>query len=366
MCTAKNLFQDCIPFFFYQLLVNCLVTFPSHDFIYCVILIQGSINRVVKSNLVLVEFQEEFYSHHRSESTYDISFSISGVCLKRAHQAVYDLSHSSFENFVFPDFNSPRKTIISSPTMKMSSHKQLDPDMSSAVRQILSIRGYPPYLVSGPRCVCEKKTSSHKPKPSKTGLVIQEAVIQIHKTMPTSRILICAPYNSACDVLMRGLIKAIPKSDMFRVNATFREKEEVPGDILPSCLYIKDCFSCPSYEELSSFRVIFSTFITSFRLRNAGLSTGHFSHIFMVDASFATEPDSMVPLSNFADDNTTVVVSGDPRIYPRFVRSDIARKKGLKVSYFERLLEICRPYEESLSPSFITELNSDGDTFSYF
>ena len=262
---------------------------------------------------------------------------------------------------MFPNYYPARK-IIPKPDMGSSIQYYLDPDMSLAVRHILSIQGPPPYLISGPRCVCQRKTSSHEPRPSRTGLVIQEAVIQIYKASPASRLLICAPYNSACDVLMRGLLEVIPESDMFRANAAFREKEDVPDDILPSCLYVyeTECFSCPSYIELASFRVIFSTFMSSIRLRNEGLLAGHFSHIFMVDASFATEPEAMVPLANFAIDNTAIVVSGQPRHSPSFARSKIARKHGLKISYFEGLLDYFAPLK-STSLSFITELSSDAE-----
>jgi helicase MOV-10 len=162
---------------------------------------------------------------------------------------------------------------------------------------------------------------------------------------------------------MRSLVKVIPESDMFRANAAFREKDEVPEDILRSSLYKESCFSCPPIEKLRKFRVIFSTFISSFRLHDKGIAAGHFSHIFLVDASSAIEPETVVTLTNFADKNTSVIVTGRPGNSPRWVRSDIARREGLKISYFERLCER-RPYR-SLSPMFITQLDlhqkSDSD-----
>ncbi|PON68216.1 hypothetical protein PanWU01x14_097760 [Parasponia andersonii] len=303
---------------------------------------QGYLYRVVKSNLVLVEFEDEFHYQHYPARRYDISFSFNRVCLKRSHQAINDLSDFSFRNFVFPDsvFTSQKGSPHKPATNMSNYHTHLDHDMATAVHQILSIQpGSPPYLLSGPRCVSEAKSCSYVAKPSITGVVIEEAVIQIYEAFPDSRILICAPYNSACDVLMRGLMEVLPESDMFRANAAFREIEEVPDDILPSCYYMEEnqCFSCPSYEELTCVRVIFSTFMSSFRMQNEGLPKGHFSHIFMVDASFATEPESMVPLANFVDSETIVVISGETGKSPLFVRSDIARRYGLKTSYFERL-----------------------------
>ncbi|KAI5348465.1 hypothetical protein L3X38_001352 [Prunus dulcis] len=162
-----------------------------------------------------------------------------------------------------------------------------------------------------------------------------------------NRILIYAHNNHCWDVLMRSLLKVIPESDMFRANAAFREIDGVPEDILPSCLYKEPYFSCPPTEELKKFRVIFSTFTSSFRLHHKGLNAGHFSHIFLVDASSAIEPETVVALTNFADKNTTVIVTGERGNRSHWVRAEIAREKGLKISL---------PYR-SLSPMFITQLD---------
>ncbi|KAB2620454.1 RNA helicase SDE3 [Pyrus ussuriensis x Pyrus communis] len=261
--------------------------------------------------------RHDFYVHHYSTRKYDVSFSFNRVCLKRAHQAVQNASDALFRNFLFPE--------------------------SVLLRHILSIRGSPPYLLAGQLCV-EKSGF----RLSRTGVVISEAVYQLCQTSHGNRILICAPSNRCCDQLMRSLLKWIPESDMFRANAAFREKEEVPEDILPSCLYEETCFSCPPTEELCEFRVISSTFMSSFRLHDKGLTAGHFSHIFLVDASSAIEPETLVALTSFGDKNTTVIVTGEAGDRSRWVRADIARKKGLKISFFERL--------SNLSPMSITRL----------
>lgn len=308
---------------------------------------------MVNSNLLLVKFDDDFHSQHYPSRRYDISFSFNRVCLKRAHQALNSVSDSLFDNFLFPSCVYRNGSITTpAPT---SSTCRLDAEISSTVRHISSIQSAPPYLIAGPMCASEAKAASHLRVPSRTGVVIREAVIQTLKTSAHYRILICSHSNSACDVLMRGLKKTISKSQMFRANAAFREKEDVPADILSSSLYEEECFICPPLETLREFKVIFSTFVSCFRLHNEGLPVGHFSHIFMVDASFAIEPEAMVPLANFADKNTVVVVTGEVGSSPGWVRSDIGRRNGLKTSYFERLRKFS-PYH-SLSPSFITQLD---------
>ncbi|KAF3455901.1 hypothetical protein FNV43_RR00543 [Rhamnella rubrinervis] len=311
---------------------------------------QGVIFRLLRSTLVLVEFEDDFYLQHYSTRKYDISFSFNRVCLKRAHQALNAVSDNLLENFLFPNSKSVlTDTALSSHFVKYHS------DTASTVSQILSTQSSPPYLVAGPLCVTERKADSHLREPSKTGKVVWEAVVKIYNSSPRSRILISAPSNSACDVLMRCLTKRIPESQMFRANAAFREKEDVPDDILPSCLYKRECFACPSLHELQKFRVIFSTFMSCFRLHNEGIAAGHFSHIFLVDASSAIEPEALVTLANFAHKNTAVIVTGQPGNSSRWIRSEIGRKKGLKISYFERLCE-CRTYR-TLNPKLFANLD---------
>ncbi|KAL6292475.1 hypothetical protein ACE6H2_000617 [Prunus campanulata] len=321
---------------------------------------QGIIHRIIRSNLVLVEFEDEFYDYHYSTQKYDVSFSFNRVCLKRAHQAVQTASATLFKNFLFPDCVS-RTSIPTAPALPSGCHK-LDATQLSAVRHILSIQGSPPYLVAGQLCVERNVFRPSRTgavvcefRPSRTGAVVCEAVHQLCQTSLKNRILICAPSNCCCDGIMRSLLKVIPESDMFRANAAFREKDEVPDDIFPSCHYEDPYFSCPPTEKLKKFRVIFSTLMSSFRLHDKGLTSGHFSHIFLLDASSAIEPETAVALTNFAEKSTTVIVTGQPGDNSRWVRADMARQKGLKISYFERLFK-SRPYR-SLNAMLITQLD---------
>ncbi|KAF2295959.1 hypothetical protein GH714_035400 [Hevea brasiliensis] len=261
---------------------------------------QGVIYRVVRSTTVLVEFSEDFYAQHHSFRRYDVSFSFNRVCLKRAHQAVEAASDPLFKSYIFPDCDLRRRHPASSTAYF---NYKLDADQTSAVRQILAFQGPPPYLIEGPLCVTKAKRNECR-QLSKTGLVIQEAVLEIYRSSQQHRVLICAPINNTCDLLTSSLKKHIPESEMFRANAAFREIDGVPTDILPSCIY-------------------------------AGIAAGHFSHIFLVDASSATEPEAMVALANLANEKTAVIVTGAPGNHPGWVRSDIARKSGLMDSYLK-------------------------------
>ncbi|KAF8033227.1 hypothetical protein BT93_D1976 [Corymbia citriodora subsp. variegata] len=312
---------------------------------------QGFVYRVRKSSIVLAEFGEDFHSQHHSSCRYNISFSFNRVCLKRAHQAVEAATDPSFRNFLFPGGLVSRglqRGLLDSPSLYFSSH-MLNLEQRSAIRQILTIKGSEPFLMEGPLC-------SHSRGLSRAGVVVREAVSQIYRCSKDSRILVAAPINKTCDVLMRSLKEEIPDSEIFRANAAFREIDVVPDDILPSCLFKEEteCFVCPPLQELQQFKVIFSTFVSSFRLHNEGIHAGHFSHIFLVDASSTSEPEAMIVLANLANKDTTVVVTGAPGNRSGWVRSPIARRNGLLVSYFERLKEFT-PYK-SLDPAYIAQI----------
>ncbi|RWR92615.1 putative RNA helicase SDE3 [Cinnamomum micranthum f. kanehirae] len=300
---------------------------------------QGFLSRVEKSKLLLAEFGEDFHAQHSLMNKYDVWFDFNRVCLKRSHQGVAAAVDPSFRGILFPDRVSRSRRQI--PILTVPFNRNFDQVEMSAVNQILSLKGPPPYLI-----VESSLPRSH-------GIVV-EAILQIYRAFKESRILIVAPQNHTCDWLIISLQEEIPVSEMFRANATFRERNEVPEDVLSSSLYEGECFTCPPSEDLRKFKVIASTFMSSFRLHGQGIYAGHFSHIFVVDACYATEPETMVTLANLANESTAVVLTGSSEHYARWVRSDIARANGLRRSYFKRLLE-SEPYK-SRDPGFVKYL----------
>ena len=139
-----------------------------------------------KSTTVLVEFGEDFHAQHFSSNKYDVSFSFNRVCLKRAHQAIEAASDPSFESFIFPSWDFRKIIPPTSPILCYSN--MLDDGQKSAVRQIISIRGLPPYLIEGPLCIlkvpqtlCISKLAEKQL--SRTGFVIQQAVLSPRRSL---------------------------------------------------------------------------------------------------------------------------------------------------------------------------------------
>ncbi|CAH9095403.1 unnamed protein product [Cuscuta epithymum] len=307
---------------------------------------EGLVYRVVKSNLLLSELGNDFLSTHHPSRKYDVKFSFNRVCLKRAHQAIESASGPLLRNFIFPKY--------------LPQSCELVPKHSSLIDEILRLQDSPPYLVEGHLSINTdwKRNGLYRDgkssRLSKTGNLIVKAVVELLRASPLNRILLCAPTNTTCDELLRGLKwMRIPESDIFRANAAFREREDVPEDILRSCPYEEEteCFICPSQDKLSRYKVILTTFMSAYRLHNEGLQAGHFSHVILVDASSVTEPEALVPLANFATEGTTVVVFGELGNRSGWIRSPMARKYGLPRSYFERL---CKD-----NPNSITILSDD-------
>ncbi|CAN1177779.1 Probable RNA helicase SDE3 [Linum perenne] len=321
---------------------------------------QGLIYRVERSTSVLVEFGNDFLSQHRSTFKYDVSFSFNRVCLKRFHQAIEVASdRSCLRDFIFPDSDSGKRTCTTTSTPMQIINRILDKHQRMAVHRILNLRGAPPYLVEGPLSVKRDAPTPNK-KLSRTGLVVKEAVLQLYRGSRNNRILICAPLNNTCDALIESLNEEIKDEEMFRVNAAFRDVGEVSSEILNWSAYEEECFTCPPLHELKRFRVIVSTFVSSFRLQSGGMRPGNFSHIFMVDASMVMEPEVMVAVGNLADDKTVVIVTGVAAwSQTRSVRSDIGRKFGLMTSYFERLRRMSRLYSDSSESAFISRLDEE-------
>lgn len=98
-------------------------------------------------------------------------------------------------------------------------------------------------------------------------------------------------------------------------------------------------FNVPSLEKLRTFRVIISTLISASVPYAIGLPRGHFTHVFVDEAGQASEPEVMIPIKTMADNNTNVILSGDPKQLGPIIRSGPARALGLDVSYLDRLMK---------------------------
>lgn len=125
--------------------------------------------------------------------------------------------------------------------------------------------------------------------------------------------------------------------------APSRLKGQVPDTLEPFSYFRDDgvprsCFSVPPMAVMKRYRVIVSTLISASMVFGIGMPRGHFSHIFIDEAGQATEPEAFVSIKTMSDSSTNIVLSGDPKQLGPIIRSGIASKLGLELSFLERLI----------------------------
>ncbi|KAG5887039.1 hypothetical protein JTB14_029998 [Gonioctena quinquepunctata] len=223
-------------------------------------------------------------------------------------------------------------------------NKQLNPVQKTAIVNILRGKARPlPYIIFGP------------PGTGKTVTII-EAILQIVRLLPQSRILVTAPSNSAADLIALRLINSgvlIPGDLVRVVSHNYAVSEAIPVILVPYCATgsiakedttvsseISDTgikFEC-SRAVLGRHRITVSTCNAAGQFFSMGFSKGHFSHIIVDEAAQAGEADVMIPLS-FLDKNAgQAILAGDPLQLGPVIICKIAEECGLKESYLERLI----------------------------
>ncbi|GAX84126.1 hypothetical protein CEUSTIGMA_g11549.t1 [Chlamydomonas eustigma] len=184
------------------------------------------------------------------------------------------------------------------------------------------------------------------PGTGKTSTVV-ETIIQVLRTQPRARVLACAPSNSASDLLALRVLQSRPPSEMLRLVAFNRPKEDVPTTLFNKSGVTNwdketDAFTMPSEAALRNpqKRIIVCTCLMAAKLWCAGSPEGFFSHIFVDEAGHAEEPLLMCALAGHASSSgsTRVVLAGDPMQLGPIILSRFAREKGLGSSTLERLV----------------------------
>ncbi|KAM5170154.1 RNA helicase Mov10l1 [Mantella aurantiaca] len=201
---------------------------------------------------------------------------------------------------------------------------ELNDHQKLAVRRILSGECRPtPYILFGP------------PGTGKTVTVI-EAILQVYYALPDSRILVCAPSNSAADLVCLRLHESghLEPGTMVRVNASSRQEETIHDVVKPYCGSGEDI------KKASRFRIIISTCSSAGMFYQIGLRVGHFTHVFVDEAGQASEPECLIPLGLVSEVTGQIVLAGDPMQLGPVIKSGLAMAYGLGISLLERLMSL--------------------------
>jgi helicase MOV-10 len=136
-------------------------------------------------------------------------------------------------------------------------------------------------------------------------LCVCEAVVQVLRTAPKSKILVCAPSDAACDVLAARLLPLLrPQKSLLRINWWSRKVASVKPELLSSCPMdaATGTFSVPQTDELKAADVIVCQCIVVEcldldRRTPRGWTSEHFTHLFIDETSQAMECEALVPMA---------------------------------------------------------------------
>lgn len=302
---------------------------------------QGYIYRV-EADEVYLKFDQEFHLCHNDGHLYNVHFKYNRVSMRRLYQAI-DAAKDLETEMLFPSEASGSRLIETSTLVPISC--SLNEEQICSVEMILGCKGGPPYVIYGP------------PGTGKTMTII-EAILQLYQNRKHARILVCAPSNSAADHLLEKLLSEeavhIQEKEIFRLNATSRPFDDIKPDLIRFCLFDEHIFTCPPLGALTRYRIIISTYMSASLLNAEGIKRGQFSHIFLDEAGQASEPESMISVSNFCNRDTVVVLAGDPMQLGPVIFSKDAESYGLGKSYLERLFE-CESYDSG-DENYVTKL----------
>ncbi|NXG43608.1 M10L1 helicase, partial [Psilopogon haemacephalus] len=289
---------------------------------------------------------------------FDVTFTFSRLPLQVQHRAVDMAMQRGLASVLFPSASCHQPLLTGTFQPQWFDRKlQSNEEQCRAVTHIVMGTSRPaPYLIFGP------------PGTGKTVTVV-EAIKQVWKCFKDSRILACAPSNSAADLLCQRLIKDFAPRYIYRLMASSRNFQEVPSDIRPCCNWdnLQSCYVYPSKKNLGCYRIIVTTLVTAGRLVSANFPPGFFSHVFIDECGQAVEPESVIAIAGLltAMDQKTnpnggqLVLAGDPKQLGPVLTSPLAIEHGLGTSLLERLMLHNPLYKKSsggYDPQFVTKL----------
>ena len=91
--------------------------------------------------------------------------------------------------------------------------------------------------------------------------------------------------NTAADLLTEHLVKDIPSTELLRLHAASRAKEEiVPAVAAASNLTKEGEYFYPALPLLMQYKVVVTTLVTAGRLVSAAVPSTHFNFVFIDEA----------------------------------------------------------------------------------
>ncbi|NWY03235.1 SDE3 helicase, partial [Nothoprocta ornata] len=312
----------------------------------------------VELEKVKLGFSPRLHSKFPNNLRFDVTFTFNRLPLQVQHRAAALAMQRGLARVLFPSSSCQQSLLDGAFQPRWFDQKLQDnEEQRRAVTHIVAGTSRPaPYLIFGP------------PGTGKTVTMV-EAIKQVWTCVKGSRVLACAPSNSAADLLCQRLLQDMPARHIYRLMASSRSLQEVPADIRPCCNWDEGerRYVYPSRTRLAQYRVLVTTLVTAGRLVSANFPAGHFTHVFIDECGHAAEPESVVAVAGLLaamDPESNpgggqLVLAGDPQQLGPVLRSPLASQHGLGTSLLERLMRHNALYAKAdggYNPCFVTKL----------
>jgi helicase MOV-10 len=300
---------------------------------------EGYVYRVQLDRVLLKVSNRLFNANHH---LYDIEFALNRLSWRLLHQPLAEISKrvdiEGLYQYLHPIRTDP--PYLARASMSWSRlNTGLNRKQMEAVDNIV-YRGcgkIAPYIIFGP------------PGTGKTVTVI-EMIRQAHQLDPNRKILVCAPSNTAADLIVERLADHIDITQMFRVMAFSRSLGDVSARVQAYCRQENGNFVIPEIKILESYNILVATCGLAAKLYNLGISKGFFSYVIIDECGNAFEPEVLACFVPFwVHYETQVILAGDPKQLGPVTTSADAKEHGLGVSLLERLID--RDAYQKLSPT---------------
>lgn len=304
-----------------------------------------------------IKFNEVFASQFDEDMTFSVEFMFSHSIFTKMHMGVDRAVNRLGENFLFSNKIAIANSVLldvqlDNGELKMGDasipwfKQDLDDSQKAAIVQALRAEFRPlPNIIYGP------------PGTGKTSTLI-EVILHVFTRMKGSRILVAAHSNSAANLILARLLEYdFVKGDIMRMlSMSYQKKKDIPEELRPYCATMQTSTDDEQKELKTDVEIgvqIFSkvSLMAPYRIV-VGTCVGvgplmfdreecipAYTHVIVDEASQCSEPEVMIPISLLARQNGSVVLAGDPKQMPPLVLCKFAKKRGLSVSFLERLVD---------------------------